>query len=213
MKQKAVKQTQLRRFLPSLCILYEVLIGYICIALIFAIRYKIDISVLIKDPTALLDAPSYLGFLSNVGILLWCSAATICFFSSLVLRKKGLSLFLFMSGLITSILLLDDLFLLHEGFFHHYLGIPEEITFLIYAVIFGGYLLVFRETIRKTEYLLLVIAIGWFGASIFIDLSITQAPKVIFVEDVLKQFGIVSWLVYFGRTSLKEIRKSPGVPG
>ena len=43
---------------------------------------------LTRDPAAILDVPVYVGFLSQIGILLWAATAAICLFSAAVLWRR-----------------------------------------------------------------------------------------------------------------------------
>jgi hypothetical protein len=55
--------------------------------------------------------------------------------------------FLFWSGLITSMLLLDDFFLVHDALIPRYLGLSEKLIFLSYGMVTAWYLLRFRVAV------------------------------------------------------------------
>lgn len=89
----------------------------------FALIYlkpSIDPEDLFRDITALTDTMPYLGFVSQLGSLLWMATTTSCLLVWFVLYKFNLGTlasrqFLLMAGLFTGYLTLDDMFLIHEG--------------------------------------------------------------------------------------------------
>jgi preprotein translocase subunit SecG len=168
----------------------------------------IPIGNLTRDPTAILGSPFYTGFLSQIGIFFWSASATVCLFSAKVLSNEPESFkirrFLFVSGLLTLILGLDDAFLLHEEAFPR-LGIPEKIVFASYAGFVLFYLARFYSIIVKTEYILLGMALIFFGGSIALDVLNLPGSNSFLIEDDLKLVGIVSWLSYFFRTGVSTV--------
>ena len=132
----------------------------------------IPIGRLTRDPVSISKLPIYTGFLSQIGIIFWSASAAISLFSAKVLSRHPDTLrikpFLFVSGLLTMLLALDDVFLLHEEFFP-YLGVPQNLVFVSYAGFLLFYLIRFYSIILKTEYILLGMALVFFGISITID--------------------------------------------
>lgn len=182
----------------------------IAILAIVAGTVDIHLGALTRDPLALLNQPFYIGFFSNIGILFWCAAAAICFFSFALLqnyyRSRKMHSFILYSGIVTSVLLLDDLFLIHEEVAPKYLFIPEKFVYLIYAVMLLVYLVKFRKTILKTDFSLLILALGWFALSIVFDKGyIPLSPSMVkrgfdfYLEDGAKLLGIVSWFAYLAK--------------
>ena len=158
---------------------------------------------LTNDPSEIGGLPAYAGFLSQIGIFFWSASATVCFFCVTVLPRHTdrhhLKRFLLISGLLTLFLGLDDTFLLHESVFP-YFGIPEKFVFGSYGAFVLLYLFRFYPLILETEFVLMAIALFFFGVSIILDLLL---PIGIFrsylFEDGPKLIGIVSWLAYFLR--------------
>lgn len=160
----------------------------------------IPIGRLTRDPAAISGSPFYVGLLSQIGIFLWSAAAAICLFSANGLSHTGnlkVKPFLIVSGLMTLVLGLDDAFLIHEEVMPHFFGVPPEAVFVSYALLILLFLVVFNSVILKTEYVLLVMALICFGASVASD--VFESPGYLF-EDGAKLVGIVSWLAYFFRT-------------
>lgn len=112
--------------------------------------------------------------------------------------------FLLVGGLISLILLLDDLFLFHEIVFPLYFKIPEKIVFLSYGLMVLGYITRFRKLIFETDFIFLLFAFCFFGLSIIIDILDLRVSALF--EDGSKLFGIVSWFGYFARTCFQAIK-------
>ena len=101
---------------------------------------------------------------------------------------------------------LDDIFLLHESVFP-YLGIHEKVVYATYAGLVLFYLVKFYPTILKTEYILLVMALGFFALSVIFDKSSIPGIDPYLLEDGVKIAGIVSWMFYFYSVGTVAINK------
>jgi hypothetical protein len=175
------------------------------------LKYKVKVATdyLTRDPSSIMSAPFYLGLFSNIGILFWCSSATICLFSYALLRKdiraKEYSSFFLFSGLLTSLLLFDDFFLIHESVFPDYLNINEKIIYAGYIVLVLIFFLRFKTILKKTEFIILLSAVIFFGLSIVCDNIFPNIPAVI--EDTFKLVGITTWFTYFARICLQQVSR------
>lgn len=152
------------------------------------------------DPTALNDARWWLGLLSNLGIMLWAAATAMCALGAYLLHRttagRGERAFLLASTAACLALALDDAFLLHEDVLPAHLGIPEKATYGLYAAAAVAYAVAFWRMLRRTDYMVLLIAMACYAASIAIDLLTYET----FIEDSFKFAGIGFWVLYFGRT-------------
>lgn len=169
------------------------------------------------DPAVLAGAHPFLGAVSNLGVLVWTGGAAIALFAAQMLRRRAgqgeRARFLLAAGLLTTWLMLDDLFMLHEWFFPDVLGVAQTLVLACYAALAGGFLLRFRGQIAQLDGLLLGLAIMFFGTSVLLD----QLPEEWFrawgwlylFEDGCKLLGIVSWSAYFAQVS----RVSLSLPG
>lgn len=177
----------------------------------------VPISLFTRDPTAVLGGAFYVGLISNCGALLWCAAATCCFLGFAVVRhavddgrdaeRIESSRFLLASGAITTLLLLDDLFQLHEEVYRVYLHVPERVVVLVYGSIVAAYFWRFRAMIRRSQYGWLILALGLLGFSAISDqLSHLLKHMRYLVEDGTKFLGIAAWFAYQSRTSFAFIR-------
>ena len=191
--------------------------------LVIGLQDRVPFHDLTRDPLAIAILPFYYGVVSNVGAIVWAGAASICLFvffstSGTVLPKRMRSYLLF-SGLLTSMLLLDDLFLLHEQFFPEYMGIGKRIVIACYGALTILHFAVFRRIVQETEYLILVVAFAFFGLSLFVDLVPSDSLPFFWrftnyvVEDGAKLLGITSWLVYFSRVSAAALTAGNRLPG
>jgi hypothetical protein len=184
--------------------------------------FGINVWYFTNDPNGLIEGRNfYYGALSNLGIILWSIAATLCIFSSIYLKRYNhnspFRLFLLHGGILTTLLLLDDVYMWHEVMFPVYLGIRTHLvyaTYLSYALYF---IIRFRKEIFKTEYLILLASILLMSLSVLIDVihdshrfevfllnltgfSFTQLSEIsVLLEDTSKGLGIFTWLIYFSR--------------
>jgi hypothetical protein len=186
-----------------------------------------DISpkMLIRDPAAIVDAPFYLGFFSNLGVLFWAATVTVCFltysFLSRTEAESPIRPFLFCAGLLTLFLLFDDFFLLHEDVLPNYLGLNGNLfTLLVYGLSILSLLFFFRRLILSSDFLLLIAALGLLGLSMTLDNMTALFPKlnasgVYILEDLFKFLGIIAWFLYFSRLSVAVLvrQKKEAVSG
>lgn len=226
--------------LPIIVIYIAIIILILCVSFV-SLETGIYLKIFTKDPAsisglnglnsihdvktnALLSDAEHnplAGFLSNIGILFWCGSATLYLFSFIILKNKkninvnnrnNFALFFFVFGFLTSMLLLDDLFLFHEAIYPNLLNISQEVVYTCYVAAFSWGILRFRKIIIKTNFYLLLLAFLWFSLSIIIDLYgfsliVLYEPldaRVLF-EDGFKLLGIVSWFSYCAETCFKEI--------
>jgi hypothetical protein len=71
-----------------------------------------------------------------------------------------------------------------------------------------GFLLRFSLYIlTRTEYLLLLVAVGFIGASTLWDFFVPTLPGYYLYEDGLKFCGVVAWAAYFARSGLSALRR------
>ena len=174
-----------------------------------SVYMDIPIYKFMSDPSSITNVSPFIGIISNFGVLLWCTSAVICLFSWIILNHRSyeteFSKFILCSGLMTVLLLIDDFFRLHEYIFPKILGLPEKIVIMGYGTLTLFGLIKFRKCILKTEFLILLVAIGFFGLSLIVDSFQNDIEQLvgqwrILFEDGFKLLGIVSWLGYFLRS-------------
>lgn len=195
---------QFRKVTPVLLISWLLVVLALLLAIFASTVKDIDLDVFTQDPNAQLNAPFYLGFFSNLGIIIWSSAFTICFYAAYRVNSSSLVRsreFLIVSGLITSAMALDDLFQLHELVFPTYFNISDNMVYLTYINIYLIYFIRYKRQLLNSDFLVLGLAFFLLGLSTIIDLLPLPMPKDTFLEDAIKLLGAVTWLVYYTRTS------------
>jgi len=169
-----------------------------------------------RDTASLGGLTPVAGFLSNLGILFWCVSASICFFSAyLVSQIKETQItekrFLLTSGFLSSYLLLDDLFQIHESSHLIFPNYGEKIVFLALAIFSLGYVIAFHKLILRTSFLWLIAAFSCLASSIMVDsvLSLNFSNEILhWLEDGFKWFGITCWAGYFLSVSTQLIKQA-----
>ncbi len=165
----------------------------------------VEFSLLLRDPAASTHQPFYLGAFSQLGILFWCATVTLCLYTAFLLRRGGgdphTSRFLLAAGLYALLLLIDDLWMFHEGICRQYLHIPEVAVYAVYLglliVLFGW----FVRPVRRSEWAILAVALGLFSLSILIDRYDHSYTDAYYLrEDGSKFLGILVYFTYFLRT-------------
>lgn len=143
------------------------------------ITYALSIPVLI----IIISVGMYLGtdmhalttdgsFISDLGAILWCVAASVCFFAALLLREnqtKDVYRFLLYSALLTTYLLFDDFFRLHEIYFPKYLNMDEKIIYLVLGIAAFTLVIIFRQIILRTNYIVMIVSLGFLAISVASD--------------------------------------------
>ena len=205
--------SQLRTMRPTLALLYLPVAGLLGGATLMSLVTDTTLAEFTRDPAATTGAHPLLGVVSNIGVLCWCATAVACFLSAAVLHRQAsrsrLRPFLFSAGLLTSVLLFDDLFMLHDWFVVYELQMDEKLLFAVYGLMLATFLVRFRDVILSSQYVLLELALGFFAISLAMD---ALAPETLrmqhLYEDGAKLLGIVSWLGYFVGAALEAL--TPG---
>ena len=196
---KVVKTEGLARIL--LLLFLPAILGLVTLALISR-QSEIPISTFVREYKSSAKYP-YVGLVSDIGILIWTATASICIFSSIVLRKwksnKLVSDFFLYIGVLTTILMIDDFFLIHES-----VTLQDRYIFAGYLIGILVILVKFRTYIQSSEYELLFISLFFFGMSLMVDLNQHGIERVlgdwrILLEDGFKILGIVGWFGYLTR--------------
>jgi len=164
---------------------------------------------LAKDPADVKNYSSYVGMLSNWGVILWIAAGVICLFGAMILRhRKALGpefRFLVVSGSFSLLLGIDDLYMFHDRVFPRVFHLPEAFFYLLYLLAFLLYLGFFIPRILKYDYLLFAAAFIFFVVSRGFYRLIPFFGDFYTTGDILKYFGIVFWLAFFYRAALHEV--------
>jgi len=163
----------------------------------------------VRDAAQTLNASSFLGFLSTIGIWVWVSAAAICFFSAMSndfsgqMQRRGM---LLLMGLFSLALAVDDFFLLHERY------INQNYCFLVYAALAGALLVKYWELLFKFEGLIFLIAGFFLAFSIAIDLIQPRYKQFYNIlqlaEEGSKFLGAATWLYFNCRLATVKVNST-----
>lgn len=207
LKDYLFPKEQIKTIFPTL--LFVSLISAIVLGFVLFLHFYfgVHLNYLTRDFSALVDAPVYTAFLSQLGMFFWAGAAAICIISGALLSgnqdMKNYRTFFYASAGISLMLGLDDMFLLHESVFPFLLGIPENVVYLGYMVIMIVYGLRYLKILLSTEYILFSLAILFFGLSIIVDITNFYDG---YIEDPFKFIGMVFWTTYYFRAGKQTIK-------
>lgn len=211
---KSLPTNQIGVRFSVLAIIYGSTLIFLALTVLVSVYADVPLSFFSRDPTRTLHGHSLTGIQSNLGVLVWWAAASICVFGHVVLKRRQnnrrFSSFLLWSGVITFSLALDDLFLFHDDLGYRYLGLNEKPILVGYGLVCVWYVIRFRRSILSTEYILLFLAFVFFGSSLVVDVLQYkwESPWRIFFEDGFKLLGIVTWSGYLIRTCFQAIAAS-----
>jgi hypothetical protein len=181
-------------------------------------------SELLRDPLASAGAPFYLGFVSFLGGLLWAGAAACCLLAANVLRRAGdpddLAGFLTGAAVVNIVLGLDDVFQIHEALLVRVVGVPEIVTYPVYAVALAMWAWRVRSNFwRRPNWALLASAAALLAMSRVLDVVeiVGVSDRLLYlVEELFKYLGLYGWCVYWflytRRALLRLLRRSPARP-
>lgn len=182
------------------------LVPVLGLAVFARLAFAIPWNHLLGDPATAMGAPFYIGFVSNVGVVLWAATASIFLFSYRLLGRRGGEAewrrFLLCSGLFVGWLGLDDLFLLHDHFFPDVLSISQPVIVGAYAMLALLYLWRFAPLIYRTDFLILLAAFCLLATSLALDQFPIPLLGRDLWEDAAKLLGIGAWLSYAVHTSI-----------
>ena len=177
---------------------------------LLAVQTRVPFSDLTRDPLAILGkkgAP-HLGFLSNVGALLWCTTAAVCAFIGLRLvvdgggRRPGL--FLLATAGFTAVLLIDDFFMVHENLKMR-LAYGDVALFTLYGLGALCYGAAFAGVLRDLGFWAPLLAVGLLGVSVVTDLihltAVVEGVWPWVLEDGSKFVGLAVWTAFHLRAA------------
>ena len=172
-----------------------------------SIANGIEPILVIRDLAQTYGAPILIGLISNLGVLMWAASASIALFSSLsgLIGKREKSNFLFLGGILTCVLCLDDFFLLHD----RYIG--PDLLYATYSII-GIYILIkFRKIIIEIDFLPFISSVFFLGLSIIFDkffqgIFAENYLNVNLLEECFKFIGIACWLNFWFKASRNSLK-------
>tara|TARA_Y100000589_G_scaffold72744_1_gene65627 strand:+ start:251 stop:889 length:639 start_codon:yes stop_codon:yes gene_type:complete len=185
-------------FIPF--ILYSVFL------LIFTIQ-GVPPLLIIRDLAQTCNQTLGVGFLSNLGIIIWIGISSILIFIIKVgVSKKSKYNDLIKTGCIFSwFLALDDFFLIHDKY------IIQEIIFLSYFILIFYILKRFFTQIKELGPNLFLTSLLLFGLSIIIDIVLQDLfPSFLIVTQIIEEgckfMGIFCWASFWWKSASKILK-------
>jgi hypothetical protein len=185
-------------------------LGVLVLALLqlAALHTRVPMGVFTRDPLQLLGAPFYTGIVSNLGVLIGFGGAAVCLFAGAVLPQRSersrMKQFLLWTGILTAVLVVDDLFMLHDIVIPDHLHIREQFVYAAYVVVAAAYAFSFWRVLWASGAALILIAVACAGLSVLMDqghaiyvlLGTDVIPTNYLIEDGTKFVSIASWAAY-----------------
>lgn len=169
-----------------------------------------SVAVLTRDVTSTAGLSPLTGIVSTCGLFAWAAAATLSLFTSALLRDRSeqprVRRFLCAAGMFSVILLLDDAFLLHEALIPYWLGIPEHVTFAVYAILAVTLFATHGRVVRRASWPLLAVTVVGFAGSVLMDTLVAGANEPsILIEDGLKFIAVTAWAAMLGDLGFRAL--------
>lgn len=171
----------------------------------FSVLQGTSFGELSRDPTTVLNGPFYLGYYSNLGMLVWAAAATTALLGQYLLRRVGhveQARLLLAASVITVAIMLDDLFLLHDAVYRE-VGIPQYAPFTAYGLAIAAFSWRFRHQLGA-GLLLIFAAVSCLGLSAVVDTLFHLQPPYL-IEDGAKALGLALWALMIVRHTVAEL--------
>jgi len=152
--------------------------------------------VLLRDGSAELGIPIYVGLISEIGVALLLVAASVL--AAALYFSATYPFGLVLAAIFSFVLAIDDKFMLHDRYFQILLGMGEKLTYAIYA--FVGICLLWTRLrqggVRNHQ--LLLASIAFLGASVTFDVLLEGAFTTQgMLEDLFKLAGWSFWALYW----------------
>ncbi len=181
-----------------------------------SVFYNVPMHKLTCDISCIADIHPFSGVLSNLGILLWCVAASTCAFAAMTIRSAGDRknyLFLLFSALLSAYLLFDDFFMFHEVMARWCFGLNEKVIFVLLGIAVFIYIVSFRKVILQTNFIILLLAVAFLSLSVIVDAIFEPWLSRLgdweyLIEDGAKWLGIVFWCSYYIDSSFQFVKEN-----
>lgn len=192
----------------ALVLVLAVLPALVVYALVLGLSVEAGIKpiLVIRDLPQTCAYPIGVGMMPSIGILMWAAAAAISLFagcSGLVASPRWRQL-LRVGGVLTTLLALDDLFLLHD----RYIG--QDALYVTYAVLAVFILLRFRDLVLEANAVAFLLAGLCLGFSVLYDKFQEVLPWAYaagqIVEEGAKFIGIACWLLFWWQASARAAK-------
>lgn len=160
-----------------------------------------------KDPVETLVVVYYIGYLAHAVMLVWYTGAVAALVAGVALRATGhrsASTMLLAGGALTTLMVLDDVFLLHENVYPR-LGMPEQLTYPVYGLLTLAFAWWFRRRLRTELVILGAAYVAWVAAAGFELGQELYGIHHHLGEDGGKAVGAALWTAFMIRIALVEL--------
>lgn len=184
--------------------------GSIVLFVALGVQDTAPVGVLLRDPQETTGSPWYLGLVSNLGLIGWACAATLFLGAGMVLRsiggRRAEYWSLLVLGALTTVLLIDDAFLLHDDWLQRSANL-ELVAYGVYAIAVLGWLIVFRSEITAGPWPVGVLALVALALSVAVDglLAGIDSDWRLLLEEGAKFVGIWTLAAYAARSATEAI--------
>lgn len=177
-----------------------------CTVHLSALR-NVPLHQLLRDPLAVARLPYYVGAISNLGVVCWSASLGVALFLACLRNVAPAARRFFMCfGALTCLLVMDDLYQLHEEVIPKYGG-HDQALLGAYGLLAALLLLGNRRFILSHPYGHLVAALAFFATSVAFDAFNPGVPYAlgVLIEDGAKLLGIVAWAVFTVVVGVAEV--------
>nr|WP_290919121.1 hypothetical protein [Hyphomonas sp. 34-62-18] len=209
------------RHLPSwpwLALAFGLALAVLCAVIGAKLFGKASFDMLTRDMAAMAEVHPLTGLLSHLGLMVWSAGAAVCFLGAVYLyraNEPGVGFFFWGSAL-TTWLLFDDAFMIHETLANWYLGLGEKAVIFALGLAVSLWLYVYRKLLIALGPFFLIAALAMFALSVGVD----AFPEEMFplsylgdwrllLEDGAKWIGIVLWLTFQIQALLSFLERAP----
>jgi hypothetical protein len=185
-------------------LLLAVLFGLFSIALVGLAAWFLGEppAVFTREPQAVLKGSFYVGSFSNLGCVIWFSAAAILSFAaSLKPVNRGA---LVLAALLTWAMGLDDMFMLHDRVYPK-LYLNETLVSALYFGVIGVIVLRYFRQLARSTLAGIAIAVGFWVLSAAFDLFFNNIGQL--AEDGSKFIGIAVWAAAWIRQAYGDVAR------
>lgn len=195
------------------------------LAWLWAVRSGVPLAMLTRDPASAAGGPFYAGWLSQLGGVCWAAASSVGLLSWLLARAhvdlRAWSGMFLAAGLLSGLLLVDDVFMIHDGLLPLLLGVGDRAMVLLLVVCMGTFLLVWRRALLRTPLAALLLSLGLMALAVVADQAAHRGwmtgDAQYLAEDGLKLLAASAWCCWIvlsaHRALAASLRRPPAEPG
>lgn len=169
---------------------------------------RIPVMDLMSDPAEVEPFPWYVGAVSDLNLFVWAAATAMYLLAAFGLRRAEPGLAATMAALsaLTVVFALDDRFLLHEIVYPWLFGVPELVTFGVYAAFLAVILVVYRRVLlAQPEVVILLLGLVGLGLSLLLDAVGWDSTLRRAAEETAKMLGAIAWMIFPAAILLRRL--------